>query len=458
MGRQKRIKVAVDLTPLKPGGENGGAKTLVITLLQEFASYRTSIFEYLLIAEPWNYEELAAYQSDNIDCQLRSDIFLASIQTSSQTGDESANPRKTFRLEIEVFFKRLIGSINRGFNKTLSRYPRFKERLKANVLNPPKALRKLARPSSRLFSRALPKPIILQEKHGVDLLFCPFSAPTFAEQGLPLVAIAYDLQHLDLPFFFNDSERLHRTRFLKDLVRKSEKVICISEFTRQSFLTHLDGSPEQFRTIPICIHERLQRRPLEYVRSTLKGKGLESRPYLFFPANFWPHKNHRLLLAAYSIYQQKFKGQALDLVFTGALEEPQIELKEFVRCLGYEKSIHFLGFLNEDELVAVWQGTQGLIFPSLYEGFGIPLLEAMWFDKPVACSSIGSLPEVGGDAVVYFDPRNPEDVARAMGQVGNDENLRNSLRVKAKIRLQNFEKQRMTEQYLNVFEEALATK
>lgn len=458
MGRQKSIKVAVDLTPLRPGGENGGAKTLVMTLLEEFASHRTDVFEYLLIAESWNYEELKAYQADNIYCLLRSDVFLADAQTLSKETEETVRSEKTFRLKIKISIERLMNLTKHSLKKTLSRYPRLRERLKAKALNPPRSLSRLARLFSRLFSQAIPKPITLQGKHGVDLLFCPFSAPTFAEPGLPLVAIAYDLQHLDLPFFFDDNERLHRTRFLKDLVRKSERVVCISEFTRQSFITHLNGGAEQFKTIPICIHERLQRRPLEHVDLILKQKGLHKKPYLFFPANFWPHKNHRLLLAAYSIYKQNFADQAIDLVFTGALEEPQTELKEFAYRLGYEKNIHFLGFLNEDELIAIWQGTQGLIFPSLYEGFGIPLLEAMWFNKPVACSSIGSLPEVGGDAVVYFDPRSPEDVACAMGKVGNDEDLRNSLREKAKKQLRHFERQRMTEQYLNVFEEAFATK
>lgn len=298
------------------------------------------------------------------------------------------------------------------------------------------------------------KPAVLRQKYKIDVLFCPFSAPTFAEPGLPLVAIAYDLQHLDLPFFFSDVERSHRSQFLANLLQKASFVICISEFTRQSFITHLKADAEQLISAPICIHERLIKPSSDFVSDTLNRLGLKDNQYLFFPANFWPHKNHRMLLAAYSIFRKKFPHLPLDLVFTGALEEPQKELRELVFNLGYRDNIHFLGFLSQEELTAIWQGSKGLIFPSLYEGFGIPLLEAMWFDKPIACSNIGSLPEVGGDAVIYFDPRKPESIADAIAALAQDDALTTQLRARAQRRLQGFSQRSMTEQYLEVFRTA----
>ncbi|MEM8567464.1 MAG: glycosyltransferase family 1 protein [Bacteroidota bacterium] len=461
MDNQERIKVAIDLTPLRPGGENGGAKTLITTLLKEFTHCRADEFQYLLIAESWNYEELKDYEADNIICMLKHDLFSytrESKPTNIPQRQGVSSPEKTQKLRLKLLFRKVFNSSKYILNRFLSKVPRLKEKIKTKVLSVKVKARAIAKPSPKVLTGILPKSGILQERYGIDLLFCPFSAPIFAESGLPIVAIAYDLQHLELPFFFKGHERLHRTTFLRDLLAKANKVVCISEFTRQSFLNHFQASPQQLTAIPICIHERLRQREIEDTRYVLKQLGLKNNSYLFFPANFWPHKNHRLLLAAYSIYRQKNPHSPLDLVFTGALEEPQTALKEFVRSLGYENNIHFLGFLDESQLVAVWQGARGLIFPSLYEGFGIPVLEAMWFDKPVACSFTGSLPEVGGDAVIYFDPRKPEDVAEAMTQLGHNTNFVISFQKKARERLKLFKKEAMTHQYLNVFSEALVTK
>ncbi|MBD2109758.1 glycosyltransferase family 1 protein [Nodosilinea sp. FACHB-13] len=452
------IKVAVDLTPLRPGGENGGAKTLILTLLKEFSLVQSNDFEYLLIAESWNYQELLEFQSSNITCLLKSDIFFALTVESNQSKEDCKSNLGFLKLSSlkskpKKILKILLNKFVIGGRYVLKKLPFRFSRL---ALPLKKYLNEFR--NGLLIQEAVAsvfKPKILQENYNIDLLFCPFSAPTFAEPELPLVAIAYDLQHLDLPFFFSDDERSHRTRFLKDLLHKASQIVCISEFTRQSFLTHLNGDAERLTSVPICIHERLTKISNGLAETILNQLGLGERQYLFFPANFWPHKNHRMLLTAYSIYKKKFPESVVNLVFTGALEEPQREIKELVFKLGCEKHIHFLGFLSQVELIAVWQGCKGLIFPSLYEGFGIPLLEAMWFDKPVACSSIGSLPEVGGDAAVYFDPRKPESIADAIAAVAHNDALTTQLRGHAQKRLKMFSQRSMTEQYLDVFKAAV---
>ncbi|MBD1876541.1 glycosyltransferase family 4 protein [Nodosilinea sp. FACHB-131] len=459
MTKASVIRIAVDLTPLRPGGENGGAKTLILTLLEEFSSVQSSDFEYLLIAESWNYQELLEFQSSNITCLLKSDIFFVPAIEFNQSKEDYKSTLSLLKLSslksnFKEILKILLDKSVVGGKRVLKSLPFGLSRLAPSLKKYLSEFR-----NSLLRQEAVStmfKPKTLQESYNIDLLFCPFSAPTFAEPGLPLVAIAYDLQHLDLPFLFSGDERSHRTRFLKDLLHKASQIICISEFTRQSFLTHLDGDSERLTSIPICIHERLTKIPNDLVETTLSRLGLGKRQYLFFPANFWPHKNHRMLLAAYSVYKKEFPLSALNLVFTGALEEPQRDIKELVFKLGCENYVHFLGFLSQAELVAVWQGCKGLIFPSLYEGFGIPLLEAMWFDKPIACSSIGSLPEVGGDAAIYFDPRKPESIADAIAAVAHNDALTTHLRGCAQQRLQMFSQRSMTEQYLDVFRAAVS--
>jgi glycosyltransferase involved in cell wall biosynthesis len=461
------IKVAIDLTPLRPGGENGGAKTLIITLLKLFRSTQNGEFQYLLIGEEWNREELLEFLSPNITFVLRSEAYDSLRPTQSDRAGrlksknlESLNFNRSSqfwknlkhktRLHLKIPIQLRISTLKNVIERTKKRLIRSNECLekRPHLTSLSKHDNPIARPVWKSRSR-------LSNLYDVDLLFCPFSSPHLAEEGLPLVAIFYDLQHLDLPNFFSMEERSHRDRFLKNLVDKADRVICISDFSKHSFSNHFNAIESQLISIPICIHERLKTPSESFKAETLTDLKLQDNQYVFFPANFWPHKNHRMLLAAYSIYRHHYPATAVDLVFTGALEAPQRELREVATYLGCVSNVHFLGFLSEEEVSCVWQGCRGLVFPSLYEGFGIPVLEAMWFDKPVACSNLGSLPEVGGDAVIYFDPRQPEAIAKAIGQLAHDQELTTRLRQRARQHLRNFSQQSMAKQYLDVFREVV---
>jgi glycosyltransferase involved in cell wall biosynthesis len=469
-----KINVAVDLTPLRPGGENGGAKTLICTLLRLFADLRSQEFHYLLIAEPWNYDEITELTGANMTCVLRSEIYsprptfptvegggLAAVAGSALVPTQvGSSPGLSLKKTLQKTIKKAARATVRWLKPIYSHQNAHLLRVKAAAKGSRWFEWAQARLSSVPVTNLLPPSGqsigLLQQQYAIDLLFCPFSSPHLAEPGLPVVAIAYDLQHLDLPFFFAPEECAHRTRFLSQLVSCASTIICISDFTRQSLVRHLAADLDQLAVVPICIHERLTPLDPDDLQPVLAGLGLAVDQYLFFPANFWPHKNHRMLLAAYSIYRQQHPDRALDLVLTGALEGPQIELREMVRHLGYQAHVHFLGFLQERELVALWQGCRGLVFPSLYEGFGIPVLEALWFDKPVACSAIGSLPEVGGDAVIYFDPRQPEAIAAAMGTLAHDGQQVVELRGRFQQHLTQFSQRAMAEQYLEVFQGVVA--
>lgn len=461
------IKVAIDLTPLRPGGENGGAKTLIITLLKLFQSTRNGEFQYLLIGEEWNRDELLRFSSPNISFVLRSEIYdsfrviqsdgggiLKPQEVESSNCHRTSKPWKNLKDEAKLHLKTLIKSrapILKGIIENTKEWL-FKSN---NYLGRSSHLNKLSKNIDSIAKAAPPKNSRLSRLYDIDLLFCPFSSPHLAEEGLPLVAIFYDLQHLDLPNFFSVEERSHRDYFLRDLVAKADRVICISDFSKHSLSNHFNAIESQLLSIPICIHERLKTPSESFKAETLTGLKLKDNQYVFFPANFWPHKNHRMLLAAYSIYRHHHPAKPVDLVFTGALEAPQRELREMATYLGCVNNVHFLGFLSEEEVSCVWQGCRGLVFPSLYEGFGIPVLEAIWFDKPVACSNLGSLPEVGGDAVIYFDPRQPEAIAKAIGQLAHDQELTTRLRQRARHHLKHFSQQRMAEQYLDVFREVV---
>lgn len=399
------LKIAIDLTPLRPGGENGGAKILVLSLLKRLQQLAPN-YKFLLLTAPWNHDELTQYENKNTKCLLMADLT-----------SKAPNP-----VRKQAPYHKFIASI-------------------------------LSKLRNKLINFKYHKPFL--KSHQIDLLFCPFSAPIYAEKNIPLVAIAYDLQHLDYPFFFNANERQHRTNFLKNLLKQSQKVVCISEFTRQSFIKHFKATESQLTAVPICIQDRWTKLSEIAVTEHLSKLGLEDRNYAFYPANYWPHKNHRMLLTAYAMYRYQFPNQSLDLVFTGTLKTEENQLREAVVSMGLSEQVHFLGFLEEEALGAVWQGCKCLVFPSLYEGFGIPVLEAMAFGKPVIASNVGSLPEVGGDAVLYFDPRKPDELVSCLAKISSDTALVKELVESGYQQLKSFDGEQMAWDYLKIFEAAV---
>jgi glycosyltransferase involved in cell wall biosynthesis len=399
--------IAVDLTPVVPGGDNGGAKPLAMELLRGF-QFMAKDHRFLILTASWNHDELAVLDSPAIK---RLCVIHRKRQTESIVRKE-------------------------GIAKILMRHLMlFAKRFQHNLFQ----------------SRSL-------RDRGVDLLFCPFTAPDFAEPGIPVISVIHDLQYQEFPHFFTPDEYFHRKSFMQDVARKADAVICVSEYTRQAAVQSLSIPIERSFVIPNCIQFRLKRLNSEEKKALLERLGIATQPYLFYPANFWPHKNHRMLLTAYGMYLSRHPEPPLHLVLTGALTGEQQVLKDCVGRMGLVSYVHFPGYLSENELSAVWEGCSCLIFPSLFEGFGIPVLEAMNFNKPVLCSNASSLPEVAGNAALYFDPRKPEDILRSMETLFSDLRIRSDLIEKGQERLQSFRSEDMVAQYLASFNLTLQKK
>ncbi len=233
---------------------------------------------------------------------------------------------------------------------------------------------------------------------GADLLFCPFTLPFCYDPSVPVVSIIYDLQYHYYPQFFSDEDRCCRERNFRETSRLSNKLICISEYVRKTVLENSNLEPDRAITIPIQLPHRLKKQPVRDVDSIMQRLGLGGNEFLLYPANFWAHKNHRMLITAFAIYRARHPESNLRLVCTGALENEKKALQEAVYRMGQKDWIVLPGFLTEEEFAAIFASCLALVFPSLYEGFGMPVLEAMALEKPVICSNVTSLPEVAGDA------------------------------------------------------------
>ena len=164
-----------------------------------------------------------------------------------------------------------------------------------------------------------------------------------------------------------------------------------------------------------------------FYNSLLKTHGLDKRQFMFFPSNFLPNKNHRMLLTAYNIFTARNPKSRLDLVLTGSYMQKGNSLRNDINKMGLMNRVHLIRTDNKHNLAALWQGCSSLIFPSLEETNCHFLIRAMFFNKPILCSNIDPFLKYFGKAALYFDPRNPNDIAHRIGIIAKEENLRSAL-------------------------------
>ena len=412
--RRQLRTIAVDLTPVLPGGENGGAKVFVLELLRRLAE-RAPQTEFVLLTQAAAHDELAALDSTNV---RRLMVLVA-----------DAPP--VFRSLATRVFSRLLGHLP-------GRLRPIAERLGYS------ALVSMKRSGSRSLLRDL----------NADLLFCPFTAPTYFEFGIPTVCVIYDLQYKTYPEFFAREDVVHRNRTFIEATRRSTALAAISDYSREMAISVGKLDPASIKTIHLHISQHsLRNAPRD--ESILSRLQLTEGRYVIYPANFWKHKNHEMLLTAFGLARHDGLAEDIRLVCTGAPGERQQWLQRSARALGLHNHVLFPGYLATAELLALIANSAGVVFPSLYEGFGLPVIEAMATGVPVACSNVTSLPEVAGDAAILFDPRIPEQIARAIVSLVHDKELAARLIRLGDTQAAQFSDSRfMAEQYWELFQSA----
>jgi glycosyltransferase involved in cell wall biosynthesis len=175
------------------------------------------------------------------------------------------------------------------------------------------------------------------------------------------------------------------------------------------------------------------------------------RDFLFFPANTWPHKNHVGLVNALAILRDEHHLTPY-LVLTGAEKDGHRAMLDAVTAFRLASQIRWLGYVTREELIALYQTTYALVFPSMYEGFGIPIIEAMASGCPVVCSKTTATGEVAGGAALTFDPKDPADIAASIARILTDEALRQELIRKGLKKVVDFSLNRMARDTLRIYE------
>jgi glycosyltransferase involved in cell wall biosynthesis len=213
----------------------------------------------------------------------------------------------------------------------------------------------------------------------------------------PAAVSLLDIQHVFFPEFFSRAELLYRRFAYGWSLRKARTVIAISQHVKDTLVERMQIEPERVEVVYLGLDHELFR------------PGDETRePFLVYPANPWPHKNHPRLFEAFERLRRD--RPELRLVLTGTGLEK----------LTLPDGVVVKGRVPREELASLYRRASALVFPSLYEGFGQPPLEAMACGCPVACSTAGSLPEVCGNAARYFDPMSVDEMVEAISTVLDD--------------------------------------
>jgi glycosyltransferase involved in cell wall biosynthesis len=264
-------------------------------------------------------------------------------------------------------------------------------------------------------------------ENSIRIFYSPFGRFIPLPFGMPFVAQVHDLMHFDYPETMTRQDRAWRHFNLVKLALRRAIFQVSLEFTRQRLHKAYSVPLERIHRTYLPIHGRF---------STEKTACED--PYFLYPARAWPHKNHENLLYAHNLYRKKLGKRAWKLVLTAGHDKRSERLKSLALALGLEGDLKFQGEVEELELNRMYQSASALVFPSRYEGFGIPLIEAMHFGLPIICERGGSQLEVAGEAAIYVDVEDPEDIAGAMARLTEDAVLREQLVAKGKRQLQLF--------------------
>jgi glycosyltransferase involved in cell wall biosynthesis len=174
----------------------------------------------------------------------------------------------------------------------------------------------------------------------------------------------------------------------------------------------------------------------EEVQAAVKRYGLPNH-FFFYPAATWPHKNHEIILRALQILKSDH-GIAPEVFFTGSLNPKRPDLDKLAHDLGVSQQLHFLGFVTPGELQAIFGAATALIYPSRFEGFGLPILEAFQARLPVLSSNASTLPEIAQNGALYFDPESPAELSGLMKAILDKPELRRDLIGKGDVVLKQF--------------------
>jgi glycosyltransferase involved in cell wall biosynthesis len=289
----------------------------------------------------------------------------------------------------------------------------------------------------------------LLRKAGAHLYHSPYYLMPY-RPGIPTVMTVYDLIPLRFPQFVSARARLLFRLAMTLALRASDQVIAISEATQRDLHRLFHLSKEKIQVIPLAAGENFHPPAREEIERVRAQYNLPDEYVLYLGINK-PHKNLPRLVEAWAHLTRQPAFGDEKLVIAGAWDPRYPQVKQLAARLNLTQAIIFLGSIPEADLPALFGAARLFVFPSLYEGFGLPVLEALSCGTPVACSHTASLPEVAGEAAIYFDPAGPDRIAEVLAKTLNNAPLLEDLRARGLERAGKFSWRRTAQQTVQVY-------
>lgn len=268
--------------------------------------------------------------------------------------------------------------------------------------------------------------------------------------GTSTVFTCHDLIPLIYAQYFSAVQRLIYRLTHALALKTARMTVAVSRTTQADLIRYFHLDPQRVIAIPEAVDDHFSPRPSEQI-TAVRQKHVLPEEYVLYVGSNKPHKNLARLVQAWKICRSELRTQNLKLVIAGQWDRRYLEAKRLVGGSGLNAQVFFVGPVDDADLPALYSGAMLFIFPSLYEGFGLPVLEAMACGTPVVCSNTSSLPEVVGEAGLLFDPLNPDEIAASIQRVLENPGLRVELRQRGLARAAQFTWERVAEKTMAVY-------
>ncbi len=285
-----------------------------------------------------------------------------------------------------------------------------------------------------------------------DVLFVPAHVLPLVHPPSSVVTV-HDLGYLYYPEAHRPLDRLYLDLSTRYNARVASRVIAISQATKDDLIQHYGVEPDKITVVYSGCDGTIQTVEDEATIKAVKARHGIQGDYILYVGTLQPRKNLKRLLEAYALLRKQ--GETPHLVIAGRKGWLYEQIFQQVEKLGLKAEVTFPGYVPQDNLPALLSGARLFVLPSLYEGFGLPVLEAMACGTPVLCSNVSSLPEVAGNAALLVDPLDVEGMAEAMNRVLQDEELRARLVERGRQQVRRFSWERCARETLTVLENSL---
>jgi glycosyltransferase involved in cell wall biosynthesis len=298
---------------------------------------------------------------------------------------------------------------------------------------------------------ALPQSDGTVERLGADIVHFPAQQAYLTNR--PSIYHPHDLQHLHIPEFFDKPNLRWRESAYRVFCARAKYVSVESSWVKRDLMEKIGVPAEAIAVCPI-LPPTLPAPGAESTAAADAKKAIGFERFIFYPAQTWPHKNHLALIDALAILKQRF-GLQVPLVCTGKQTEHYAKIAARIDAAGLAGQSRFLGYVSDAVLAAIYRMATAVVLPTLFESLSLPMWEAFAADRPVACSRVTALPEQLAGAGLLFDPRAPEDIAKAIRQLWESDALRADLARKGASRLKQFSSDRMIRHIRALYRQAL---